>query len=857
MSTTNLTRAEATARAAAVSVQSYEVELDLTTSAETFGSRTTIRFTAEPGAQTFLDFVGGNVTSLVVNGTTVDAAASYDGARISLPALAAENEVVVNGSGRYMNTGEGLHRFVDPVDQEVYLYSQFEVADCRRMFAVYDQPDLKATFQFTVTAPAHWQIVSNQPTPEPTPSAALWTDPTGAQRATAVWAFSPTPVMSSYITALIAGPYDVVRDSVATRGGEIPLAIYCRRSLREFLDADNLFDCTKRGFDFFEKEFDCAYPFEKYDQIFTPEYNMGAMENAGCVTITETYVFRSKVPDALVERRALTVLHELAHMWFGDLVTMKWWNDLWLNESFAEWASTVCQAEATQWTDAWTTFSILEKTWAYDQDQLSSTHPIVAEISDLEDVESNFDGITYAKGASVLKQLVAFVGRDEFVQGLRSYFAKYAWGNTTLADLLAELAAASGRDLDQWSQQWLSTAGVNTLSPKVEVDESGTITSFTIEQTAIDAQPTLRAHRLAIGSYERQGNAWVRTNRVEVDVDGPSTQVPALVGSRHPGVLLVNDDDLAYAKIRLDETSQANIIEAPTGFDSLPRALVVGALWDMTRDAQLRARDMVGVLQSLAGTEDNSGLLRMYLGSLRQLTELYVAPDAQDDVRAHVTATLRTLSEQSAGGSDAQLQLLQAFAAYAKSPDDVAFVQSLFDGSATLDGLAVDQDLRWSLLTSLATAGAAGEEEIAAEEQRDATATGKERAATARAAIPTTEAKEAAWQRLVEDPTVPNQTIAALARGLQRTHDRSALQPFVEKYFAMLTDLWTSRTFHIASTIAELAYPVALASPELLARTQQWIDDNPKAQSGLARVVAEHRDGVQRAVNVQAYDAQG
>ncbi len=856
MSTTNLTRAEATARAAVVTVQSYEVELDLTTSATTFGSRTTVRFDATPGSSTFLDFVGGTVTGLTLNGVELDGPASYDGFRIALPELAAQNEVVVDGTGTYMNTGEGLHRFVDPVDQEVYLYSQFEVADCRRMFAVFDQPDLKATFRFTVTAPAHWQVVSGQPTPEPTPATAMWTDPSGAQRPTATWAFTATPVMSSYITALVAGPYDVVRDSVTARGGEVPLAIYCRKSLREHLDADNIFDCTKRGFEFFEKEFDCAYPFEKYDQIFTPEYNMGAMENAGCVTINEVYVFRSKVPDALVERRALTILHELAHMWFGDLVTMKWWNDLWLNESFAEWASTVCQAEATQWNEAWTTFSILEKTWAYDQDQLSSTHPIVAEIRDLEDVESNFDGITYAKGASVLKQLVAYVGRDAFVQGLRSYFAKHAWGNTTLADLLAELAAASGRDLDQWSAQWLSTAGVNTLTPKVTVDESGTITSFVIEQTAIDAQPTLRAHRLAVGSYERQGDAWVRVNRVEVDVDGPSTSVDALVGTRHTGVLLVNDDDLAYAKIRLDEQSLAAVIDAPTGFDSLPRALVVGALWDMTRDAQLRARDMVSVLQSLAGTEDNSGLLRMYIASLRQLTELYVSPDAQDDVRAQVTATLRGLAQQAAPGSDAQLQLLQAFTTYASSADDVAYVKGLLDGSTELDGLVVDQDLRWALLSSLVAAGAAGESEIVAEDERDGTATGKERAAMARASIPTAESKAATWQRLIEDTTVPNQTISSLARGLQRTHDRSLLQPYVEKYFAMLNDLWASRTFHIASTIAELSFPMALASSDLLARTQQWLDGNPDASAGLARVVAEHRDAVQRALDVQAYDAQ-
>ncbi|HQY95812.1 MAG TPA: aminopeptidase N, partial [Phycicoccus sp.] len=428
---TNLTRDEATTRAGLIAVDSYAVDLDLTTSDTTFPTTSVIRFSCtEPGADTFVDFVGESVQKVTLNGTVIETA--YADGRVSIPGLAADNELVIAATGRYTNTGEGLHRFVDPVDDEVYLYSQFEVPDSRRMYPVFEQPDLKAAVQFTVTAPAHWQVISNSPTPKPTS-----TDRDGVAR----WEFAPTPRMSSYITALVAGPYDVVRDTLTSRAGEIPLGIFCRKSLTKYLDADNLFDLTKRGFAFFEEEFDTPYPFAKYDQVFTPEYNMGAMENAGCVTFNEIYVFRAKVTEAMVERRALTVLHELAHMWFGNLVTMKWWNDLWLNESFAEWASTTCQAEATTWTDAWTTFGTYEKDWAYRQDQLSSTHPIVAPIRDLHDVEVNFDGITYAKGASVLKQLVAFVGREPFRDGLRTYFRKHSWGNTTLDDLLDELEA--------------------------------------------------------------------------------------------------------------------------------------------------------------------------------------------------------------------------------------------------------------------------------------------------------------------------------------------------------------------------------------------------------------------------------
>ena len=426
----------------------------------------------------------------------------------------------------YMHTGEGLHRFVDPVDGEVYLYSQFEVADARRVFACFDQPDLKAPLTLTVTAPAHWTVVAVSPTPDP--------EPAGDGRAT--WRFEPTPKLSPYVQAVIAGPYHAERGSLTSRDGrEIPLAVFCRRSLAQFLDADEVLDVTRAGFAYFEELFDLPYPFAKYDQLFVPEFNAGAMENAGAVTITEHYVWRSKVPEAMVERRALTILHELAHMWFGDLVTMRWWDDLWLNESFAEYASTRCQAEATRWATAWTTFSSAEKSWAYRQDQLATTHPVVADIRDLEDVEVNFDGITYAKGASVLKQLVHYVGREAFDEGLRRYFRKNAWGNTTLRDLLAELEATSGRDLDTWARLWLQQAGVTTLRPEITTGPDGAVTALAVVQQAPAEHPALRPHRLAVGGYDLVDGRLERTRRVELDVAGDRTDVPDFTGAPAPG----------------------------------------------------------------------------------------------------------------------------------------------------------------------------------------------------------------------------------------------------------------------------------------------------------------------------------
>src|ERR1700712_923307 len=593
----NLTRVEAQERAGLVQPSAYEVELDLTRGAEVFGSTTTVRFPGPPAASTFIDAITRTVHSVTLNGTALDPATVSDGIRIQLPDLQAENELTIVADAMYTNTGEGLHRFVDPVDDEVYLYSQFEVPDSRRMFAVFEQPDLKATFRFTVTAPARWQVVSNQPTPEPEVDGDV-----------ATWRFEPTPRLSSYITALIAGPYRVVRDELTSSDGRtIRLGAFARASLFDHLDADYVFDITKKGFEFFERIFGVPYPFDKYDQLFVPEYNAGAMENAGAVTFTETYVFRSKVTDATKERRVVTILHELAHMWFGDLVTMKWWNDLWLNESFAEFISTLATAEATEWTEAWTTFNILEKNWAYTQDQLPSTHPIVAEIRDLDDVLVNFDGITYAKGASVLKQLVPYVGREPFIAGIHEYFVKHAHSNTTLADLLVELEATSGRDLTSWSAAWLETAGVNTLTPEIETDEGGFITAFTVTQTAAESQPTIRPHRLAVGFYELIDDKLVRTESVELDVDGESTDVPQLVGKRRPALVLVNDDDLAYAKIRLDEESLETAIAHLATIESpLARSLVWGSVWDATRDAEARPRDFVRLVLNNVGSETES-----------------------------------------------------------------------------------------------------------------------------------------------------------------------------------------------------------------------------------------------------------
>lgn len=841
----NLTRLEAQERKALVNVDSYDVTLDLTTGAEVFRSTTVVRFTAEAGASTFIDAFTRTVHAIELNGAAVDTAAA-DGVRIQLDNLAAGNVLTVIADAEYTNSGEGLHRFVDPVDGEVYLYSQFEVPDSRRVFAVFEQPDLKATFRFTVTAPSAWEVVSNQ---------AVETRTEDGENAT--WVFKTTPRISSYITAIVAGPYAKVTSELTSSDGRtIPLGIYSRKSLSQHLDADYIFDITRKGFAYFEEKFDYPYPFEKYDQLFVPEFNAGAMENAGAVTFTETYVFRSKVTDAIKERRVVTILHELAHMWFGDLVTMKWWNDLWLNESFAEWASTIATANATEWTEAWTTFQAMEKSWAYRQDQLPSTHPVVATINDLEDVQVNFDGITYAKGGSVLKQLVAWVGEDEFFAGVAAYFTKHAWGNTELKDLLAELEITSGRKLTEWSKLWLETAGVNTLRPEFETDASGRFTTFAVLQSAEADYPTIRPHRLAIGFYNLQGGKLVRTHRHELDVDGERTEVPEFVGMAKPDLVLINDDDLAYAKIRLDDDSLDVALEHLKDIDNpLARALVWGAVWDATRDAETRPSDYVTLVLRNIATETESTTIRTTLNQLALAAKQYVNPFNRAKTLEKIGSDLWTLAQLAEPGSDAQFQFVKFFAHLASVGDHVAALRGLLDGTVVLKGLEIDTDLGWEILEGLVLNGAATPADIDDMLAKDNTANGAQAAARARATFPTSDSKLAAFDSLVDSDELPNAIVRNTALGYQHVNDPAPLEAVVPKYFAALNTLWKSRSYHIAETLVVGLYPAPLASQSLVDATKAWLDSNPDVPA-LRRLVIENLAGVERALAAQAKDAQ-
>lgn len=845
MSSTNISRLEASERSAVVQAQNYDVELDLSTRDDTFGSRTTVHFTAREGNSTWIDFIAPKVQRIELNGESLDTSI-HDGFRIPLRNLKSHNVLIVEAEAAYMNTGEGMHRFIDPVDDEIYLYTQFEIADARRVFACFDQPDIKATFTFSITAPDHWKVTSNSPTPEPIV----------IKDGIAKWEFPATKKMSTYITAIVAGPYYEVRDEYQGKFGTYPLGLFCRSSLSEYLDPEDLFTVTKQGFKYFEEAFDYGYPFEKYDQLFVPEFNAGAMENAGCVTHHESYVFRSKVTRATYEQRANTVLHEMAHMWFGDLVTMKWWDDLWLNESFAEWAAHHASVEATQYKEAWVNFVNQRKAWGYRQDQLPTTHPIVADMFDLDAVEVNFDGITYAKGASALRQLVAWVGEDAFFTGIRAYFKKHAWGNTELTDLLVELEAASGRSLQDWTQRWLQTAGVNTLRPEIVI-EDGKYKSVTVIQEPPVApegvDQLLRPHHIGIGLYNRSGSSIKRDTRIEIDVDGARTEVPKLVGMPVADLLLLNDGDYTFVKIRLDESSAKT---SATGLrdieDSVSRALIWGAAWDMTRDAEMSTTDYLNMVLSADLGSLEIGVAQQLLLQARSAIEQFGNPAKRATNRDALAASLIEALAKSQPGSDHQLAFVKNIAGISRTKDHVSLLAGWLDGSATPAGLEVDTDLRWQLVARLVALGELPATAIDQELERDNTAGGQRQAASARAGIPTAEAKLVAWKAVIENNDLANALLEATVGGFSQPDQRELLEPFVDKYFEVIGDVWETRTNEIAQTLTLGLFPSLLGSPEILAKADSFIAGSTDV--GAIRLIRELRDNVARSLRCQSVD---
>jgi aminopeptidase N len=843
-----ITRAETSERARLLRVDSYDISLDLTRGNEVFGSVTVIRFGCrEPGAASYVDLIADTVHEITLNGAAVDvAAAAHGDGRISLTALAAENVLRVTADCRYSGDGTGLHRAVDPADGKVYTYTKFEPAYARRVYANFEQPDLKASFTFHVTAPAHWTVLSNQPAAEPVP------DGGGAG---SVWHFPPTPPISTYLSAVAAGEYRLVQASHTTPLGQmVPLGLACRASLAGHLDADEIFAITRQGLDFYTGLFQGDFPFAKYDQVFVPDYSVGATENVGCVVISDELLFRSRVTSALHELRAMVILHEMAHMWFGNLVTMKWWDDLWLNESFAEFCGTLASAEATRFGDAWTTFCAGRKTWGYMQDRLPSTHPIAADVPTLTQAVANFDGISYAKGASVLRQLLAFLGRPAFEDGIRAYLAGHAWGNATLADLLAALEQSAGTSLASWSRAWLQTAGPNTLRPEFEVGADGAFTSFAVLQEAPAEHPTLRPHHLAVGLYSRTDGTLSLTRRVEVTVAGARTELPELAGVARPDLVLLNDGDLDYAVVRFDPRSLHTLTDSiGTLGDPLARAVCWSAAIDMLRQAELPLPAFVRMLANGMGRERSVAVLQALHSVTDQVMTLSGDPAWVPEGKAELAAAGTRLLHAAEPGSDHQLAWAQLLSWTAATPDQLDLLARLLDRSAEVPGLAVDTELRWAILRRLAVTGRAGDAEIHAELRRDPTDAGTRHATAYRAAIPDAAHKAAAWHLLTETGELGALGAVECSRGFIQAEHAGLLAPYAERYFEALPAIWATRGEHIRVVLGRVLFPYPAASPDLLDRIDAFLA--VPGDPGLTRVLTETRDVVVRALRSRALPA--
>ncbi|TQJ24563.1 aminopeptidase N [Micromonospora sp. A202] len=825
----SLTRVEATARGAAITVESYQVDLDLTGGTELFRSRVEIRFRATAGTATFAEVKPAKLLGVRLNDRDLDPGLLTDN-RLPLDDLLADNTLVVEAEMAYSRTGEGMHRFVDPADGETYLYAMSFLDNVQRIFAAFDQPDLKAPFTLSVTAPPEWTVSGNAEV--------------AANPAPGRWEFAPTAPLATYFFSLIAGPYHVRR---AEHDG-VPLGIYCRRSLAEHLDADaeEIFTVTRQCLDRFHQLFTERYPFGKYDQAFVPEFNAGAMENPGIVTFRDDYVFRSAVTDSQRELRATTIAHEMAHMWFGDLVTMRWWDDLWLNESFAEYLGTRVTAEATRFDQAWTTFAMRRKAWGYAADQRPSTHPVAPdEVADTDEGLLNFDGISYAKGASVLRQLVAWLGDEAFLAGLNAHFAAHRFGNATLDDLLASLSTASGRDLSGWAELWLRRPQVNTLRAEVAVDADGHYAEVAVVQTASAPHQVLRPHRIGVGRYSMDGT--VERDEVDIDpaADGGRTVLGELTGAPAARLLLLNDGDLSFAKVRLDPASADAVpLVLPGLTDPLARAVLWSEALDAATDGERPVTGLVELMVAALPAETEVIIAEDVLTLSRSLIDRYLDPLARSTVLARVAGACQRLLDGAQAGESLQLAAARGWIA---ATTDADLLVGWLAGRDVPSGLKVDAELRWAVLRRLVVLGAAGEAEIAIEAAADNSSTGAERAARCRAALPDPAAKQAAWEIIVRDTELSSRPLEATAEGFWQPEQAELTAAYIDRYFADMPAAARRRTPWTADRVATLAFPrYAVAQPTREAAAALLASDD--LTPGLRRVVTDADDDLRRAL---------
>ncbi|MET9773779.1 aminopeptidase N [Streptomyces sp. NPDC006367] len=855
-----LTRDEAQTRARLLDVHHYTIDLDLTGDDDTFDSRTVIRFTVHAETDTtdtFVEVKPAHLRSVTLDGHPLDPAA-LDGNRLPLHGLTpGEHQLHVDAAMHYSRTGEGMHRFTDPTDNETYVYTQLFLDDVQRVFAAFDQPDLKAAFDLTVTAPQGWTVLANG-----------ITEHTGDGH----WKAATTPRIPTYLVAVAAGPWHSVR----TEHRGLPFGLHCRRSLAPHLDADadEILDITRACFDRYHEKFDEPYPFDSYDQAFVPEFNAGAMENPGLVTFRDEFVYRSAVTDTQRQTRAMVIAHEMAHMWFGDLVTLRWWDDIWLNESFAEYMGYQTTAEATRFTGTWTDFGIVRKPWGYDADQRPSTHPVAPEnVEDTASALLNFDGISYAKGASALRQLVTWLGEKDFLTGINTHFARHKFANATLADFIDSLASATERDVHAWADAWLRTTGVDTLVPEPRT-ENGTWhlriahRGSTTTQPAPDpAEPRngtehtdtphpendTRPHRINIGLYDtdpHDNRRLLLRDRLEADIPttGDLTITPT---GPAPALTVLNDGDLTYTKIRFDTDSFHTLRTSLSGLpDPLTRAVVWNALRDAVRDGQLPPAAYLDIARTHLPHETDLALVDGALTfATTHIADRYTTPDKRPAALTTITELCRDLIRRTEDGDHPGLRLIAVRHRIdtAAHPDTIA--AWLADGTVP-GGPELDPELRWRILTRLAVLGATDERTIATELERDPSATGQEGAARCRAALPDPEAKSAAWAAMFTTDDLSNYLFTATAQGFWQPEQADLVADYIPRYYPEAVAVATRRGPAIAEATGRWAFPAHAVDDTTLHLGRECLATTDPTPA-LRRKLVDQLDDLTRALRVR------
>ncbi|HEY1699977.1 MAG TPA: aminopeptidase N [Trebonia sp.] len=843
-----ITRAETARRAEQVTVRSYDVTLDFTRGEEVFGSTSVISFDAtQLGTRTYVDLIAHNVHAVTFNGRALNPAVAYDGARLTLPdALEDHNELTVVAECSYTHSGTGVHRSVDPADGRVYVYGKFTPAHARAAYACFEQPDLKAPFALHVTAPAGWAVLSNtEPVITERPVASAPGNSAAGNSAagnSATWHFAPTPPLPTFATTVVAGGYHVVTgEHVTPDGRTIPLRAACRDSRKDDLDAGWLFGLTGQGLDYYERLLGRPYPYPVYGHAFVPEFSAGATEKPGCVLMSENLLFHGTVTAAQDELRTMIVLHEMAHMWFGNLVTFRWWDDLWLSESCAEFCGHDACVRLGLHPGAWSTFSLTRKTWGFAADRMPTTHPVAADAATLSDAMANFDGISYAKGASVLRQLCGYVGEDAFFGGISDYLAAHAHLNAALPDLLDAIAARAGQDLSAWARDWLQTPGLNTLRAEFETGPDGTFTSFAVTQEAPAACPVLRPHRLRIGVWERSGETVGGGRSVHIEAAGARTDVPELLGAPRGDLIIVNDDDLGFAATRFDPRSLSfALAHAGEIDDPVARAVVWDALADMVTEAELPVPAFAAAVAAGLRLEPSVARAQALTLLAWQRIERFAGPADAAAGKQRLAAVAADLLISAEPGSDLQVAWAELLAWTASDRPELDLVAALLSGDARVPGLALEPELRWSLLRRLAATGRAGQAEIAAAAERDRTDAGHRHATACRAALPDPRAKKSAWALLTGGTLGPD-TVRLVARAFGLPEHADLLAPYADAYLPALADVWDQRGGHLRALLGQLLFPLPVVTAGLLADMASFAAGRSDDR-GLTRLLAELGD---------------